>query len=150
MIHARHGLEQLAENLVWRADARRRKGQRVGIGLGASDELGDRIDVQRRIHHEAELRQPNDRDRIEVRGQIVRHMLLQERQQRDDARRMQERIAVGHRARRIGDADLAAGARLVVDNEGAVHLALQHLGLVARQNVGRAARRERHHDSHRP
>ncbi|MFI4930485.1 MAG: hypothetical protein ACHP83_09610 [Burkholderiales bacterium] len=61
----------------------------------------------------------------------------------------QQRVAVGLRLGGFGGAERAAGARLVVDDDG---LAERHSELRcdrARQDVSAAAGRERHDEAHR-
>jgi hypothetical protein len=61
----------------------------------------------------------------------------------------QDRVAVGIR---MGDhvaRDVAAGARLVLDHHRLAPHLLQAVADEARGDIGRAARRERHHDAHR-
>ena len=98
----------------------------------------------------AEFGEADKGDRLEVPGQIVGDGFHHIRQQRDHRRRMQQRIAVRIGLRGVGDADVAAGAGLVLDDESAVQRALQHVGFIAGQKVVRCARRERHDDGHRP
>ena len=94
----------------------------------------------RRVHHQHVRHAGDERDRHEVLDRVVRHLRIERRVDRLRADRShQQRVAVG---RRLGDevgAEVAAGAGLVLDDEGLAE-GLAELGRErARQDVGRAA-----------
>ena len=61
-----------------------------------------------------------------------------------------DRVAVGRRARDPADADGAAGAGRVLDDDGLAERAAHALGHDAGDGVGRTAGRERHDHGDRP
>src|SRR5262249_15476164 len=89
------------------------------------------------------------RHRLEVALDVVGELGIEEAVEDIGAERAEEqRVAVVRRLRHIAGADAAArtGAVLHHERNAEAHVVLQD----ARQQVGRAAGRERHHDGHRP
>ena len=81
---------------------------------------------------------------------VERHLGVEELVDRQDAGRgQQQRVAVGLGLGHDLRADIAAGARLVVDDDLLAQRLLQAGLDRPRQHVGDAARRERRHDAHR-
>ena len=104
----------------------------------------------RRVHHQHVRNAGDERDRHEVLDRVVRHLRIERRIDRLRADRShQQRVAVG---RRLGDevgAEVAAGAGLVLDDEGLAERLAELRREGAREDVGRPAGRERHDDADR-
>ena len=117
-----------------------------GVGcLGQRQQLGQRAGLDRGIHQH-ELREGGDQaDRREVLVAVVGQLLVDQRIDGVAHRHDRERVAV---ARRLGD-DLArhhaVGAGAVVGHHRLAPGLREVLADRARQQVGRAARRERDH-----
>ena len=139
-------LELLGENLMRRGDPGRRIGQRAGLRLGERDKIGHGADRQRRRNDQTELGKAYQHDGIEVPAEVIRDRFHDEWQYRDRGRRMEQCVAVGIGFRGKRNADLAAGAGLVLDNESAVKRAPQHVGFIAAEKVVGCPRRKRHDD----
>jgi hypothetical protein len=81
---------------------------------------------------------------------LVLEISIQRRRRRHPDVKQQQRVAVGLGLRHLGDPERAAGTADVLDHEGRTRHRLAHrLGKVARDRIGRAAGRERHHDRDR-
>ena len=131
------------------ADARRRVVDLVRIGLRLGDQFLDGLHAERRMHHQ-HVREPRHQgDRRErlfrVERQAGVEILIDDMR---PGRRQQQRVAVRLARNKRGRADVAAGARPADHGERL----LQGGGILirhhARQDVGVAARRERHDDLH--
>ena len=149
-LHAGHHLEQLAREMDRRAVARRREIELAGIRLRVGDELLHRVHRQRRIDHEHVGNAGDQDDRREILDVVVRHLRVQARVDRVRAHGAHfQRVAVG---RGLGDqlrADVAAGAGPVVDDDRLAPCVGELLRDGAGEDVGGAARRERHDEADR-
>ena len=149
-VGAGHHLEQFAGHMRPGADAGRRDVELAGIGLGIGDQLGHRFHRKLRIDHDDERGAADGADRREVAGEIEIQMLIKRGVDgigRDDE---EERIAV---RRGVGDdfgADIAGGARPIVDDELLTEAFRHRLRHQARDNVGRQTGRKTDDDVHRP
>ena len=140
-------LEQLAVEMMRRADAARPVAELARIRLRIRDQLGHAVDRQRRIHQQDERQVRDHRDRREVLHRVVAELLVERRiDAHRRARRHQQRVAIGRRLDDRVDADLLARAGTVLDHEGLAELLFEHLRAHPRQDVGGARRRERHDD----
>ena len=149
-VGAGHALEQLHVDVMRRAHAARGVAELAGLGFREPDQIGDAGDRQRRIDHQHERDRGDQRDRGEILDRIVRQLLVDggiERQRR--ARRREQGVAVGRRARDIGGAGRGALAGAVLDDEGLAQAPLEAARQEARQRVGSPARRIGHDDAHR-
>ncbi len=141
--------ERLHVVVVVAADADAGVAHLAGIGLGVGDELG--IGLRREVlggggEHERDLAQPRHQDDLLV--VVDLHFLLV-----DDGRQHVgagiadlQRVAVGPRPRHFLDGDDAEGARLVLDHDRLAENRPHVLADDADDDVGGAARSERHHD----
>jgi hypothetical protein len=121
-----------------------------GFRFCVGDQFLHRIGRDRRIDGEHVRHTGDQHHRLEVFHVIERHLRIQARVDRvraDGAH--QQRIAVGRTFRDQLGTDVATGARSVVDDERLPERFRQLLRDRARQDVGRAARRERDDDPHR-
>ncbi len=89
-------------------------------------------------------------DRRDVTDEIVVGPVIKRRVDRVRCVSHQERIAVGRRVHDRLGADIAAGARAVVDDELVTELVRQPLRNEARRDVDRAGGRSADNQSHRP
>ena len=140
-------LEQLAAEMLRRADADRAEGQLVRRILGERDELLHRPRRQRRRHHHDEGHVGDEIDRRELGDRVVDRIARQMRAHGERGRRDQHEMAVRRRLRHEGIGDDAAAAGLVLDHGGLLETVLQSGGDLARHHVVGAARRERHDDA---
>ena len=88
-------------------------------------------------------------DRREVAQKIETELVVERRVDRVVGADHQQRVAVGRRARDRLGRDVAAGARLVLDDELLGELLGQRLRDQARQDVDRLAGRKTDHHAHR-
>ena len=121
-----------------------------GLGLGGVDRIGQRL--VRRVgaghHHQRRVGEQHDRRQVLLR--VVRHLRVQRRVDRQVAGLAEhDRVAVGRRLGDRVDAEVAAGAGLVVDDEGPAGGRGDLLAGLAGNDVGAAAGRERHDDADR-
>ncbi len=142
-------LEQLAGQMVGRAVARRGVARLAFLGLQLGDQLGQRARLLGRDqqHHRHEAGQ---RHQLEILQRIVGKLVVE--RDVDAVRRggaEQQRVTVGLRLGDLLGADRAAGAALVLDHDLLAELFRQRHRQDAREDVGRAARRERHDELHR-
>jgi hypothetical protein len=152
----RHGdagraLEHFGEQMVGRAGPARSERQLAGIGLGVCDQFRHGFHRQRRIDDQHERALRHERERNEIGHRIVGQVLVQCDVDRHRRRcRHQERVAVGRGFRVRVRADRGTGTRLVLDHERFAEARLELLADEARQDLGGAARGERHDDGDRP
>ena len=149
-VDARHHLEQLAGDVQRRGVAARRHVDLARIGLGISDELGNRCRRHRWIDHHDQGNGADARHRRGVADEIETQVVVDRRV--DGVRRHgeQQRVAVrGGAHHRLG-ADIGAGARPVLDDEWLAQPLRQPLTDEASDDVGRAAGRNRNGQAHRP
>jgi hypothetical protein len=145
-IDARRELEQFHGEMLRRAATGRCIGDLAGLALGELDQFTGALDRDGGMHRQHERAGGKLDDRLEAFHRVVGQALGERRvhQKRIDAE--QDRMAVGLRASRGGGADIPAGARLVVDNDGLVPPFTQFLADDAREHIGPAARREGNND----
>ncbi len=146
-LDAGQALEIFAGEMAHGAGAGRRIGQLAGARLRVGDELGDRLNRQRRSDHQHERHVRDQRDRHEVLDRIVGQLLVERGVDgQQAARRHQQRVAVGRALgdRIGGDHGPAAGA--VLDHERLAETVGEMLAEPAREDIGAAARRVRHDD----
>jgi DNA-binding transcriptional LysR family regulator len=120
------------------------------LRLRGGDEVGERLVRRLRRHDEDEGRARDEADRRQVLHRVVRQLRVERRIDREVARLAEDdRVAVGRRLGRLVDAEVAAGAGLVVDDEGPAGLGRDALRHLAGDDVGAAAGRERHEHADR-
>ena len=137
--------EIFARDMADRADAGRSEVDLAGIGLRVRDQVADRARGIGRVHHQRGRRDADPADRLEVLARIEPDVVVE---RRADAERagvdQRDHAAVG---RTLGDhphADGAARAAAVVDDDRLAERFAELVGKDARDDVGAAARRERH------
>ncbi len=129
-----------------RAVALRRRIDLAGIGLGVGDRLRHGLGRKLGCDHQRVRNARQHRDLLELSGIEIEpriEVLVDDQRRR---RRRQERIAVRLRLVDELGADIAGGARAVLDDDRVPPLAREPLGHDAWHDVGRAAGRERHDD----
>ena len=109
------------------------------IGLGIGDELGNRLGRNRWIDHHDVGEAEDASDRRDVADKIEIELVVERRVDRVRRTDQKERIAIRRRAHDRLGADIAAGARPVLDNELLAEPLRQPLTHQARDDVGRAA-----------
>ena len=141
-VDAGHHLEQLAGNMWTRCRCRRRHVDLARIGLGVGDELGNRLagtdgftTMTLGIAHDA-------RDRRDVADEIEIELVVERRVDRVRRNDQEKRVAVRRRTHDRLGGDIAAGAGPVLDDEWLAEPLRQPLTHQARDDVGRAARRQ--------
>ena len=149
-VDAGHRLEQFGRQMRRAAEARRAVEELTGLRFGERDEFRHRFRRNIRIDRH-QVRHPcDDGDRLDVLDRIVGHVLLNILVDRVGARRADDegvavRIGLGDE---IGG-DVAACARLVLDDELLAVFFRELLRHEAAENVGGAAGGERHDEFHR-
>ena len=151
---ASQALEQLARQVDRRAVAAAGHVELAGMRLRVAHEVGHRGDAGGlrlcRVEHQHIGHAGDQRDRHEVLDRVVGQLRVQRLVDAVRADRAhQQGVAVRCRLGHFGGAEVAAGAGLVVDDEGLAEGALQLRRQRAGQQVGGAAGRERHDDAHR-
>ena len=112
--------QELAGEVVQRADAGMAIGQLARIGLSIVDELRERARRQRRMDGERERRHHHVADRFELLERIVERSILEDRLGDVRARSAQEdRVAIGTGAGDRAGTERTAAAALVFHHDGA-------------------------------
>ena len=133
-----------------RADAAGAVIQLTGVRLHVGDELAEILHRQVVLRRDQHRRRGGVHDRREVGARVVGKVRVE-----PDACRLraeiahEQRVAVRRRAGDAGRRDRAAGAGHVLDDELLAERAAHVVGVDAGDDVGRAARRERHDDGDR-
>jgi hypothetical protein len=121
----------------------------AGLCLGKIDELPDVLRRQGGVDHQHHRDGGGEHHRRIVLESVVVHLGVQRRADHDCRGVVEDRIAVGERARRLLGGDVAARAGLVVHHHLLAHLHRELLRDHARDNVGRPAGREGDDHAHR-
>ena len=124
--------------------------QLAGIGLGVCHQFLDRLHLQRRAGDQHALVDHRGGDRRERFLRIVVELVEQRLAAEGPDRAHQQRVAVGRGVRDQLGPDGAAGAALVLDDDGLPEARLQPLRNQPGGGVGCAARGKRHHELDRP
>src|SRR5262245_40520953 len=132
------------------ADTARRHGELARIGLGISDELGNRFGRNRWIYYHDEGDADDAGDWRDVTGKIEIEVVVECHVPRVSRSSLQQRVAVWWRAHDRFGAKIAACARPVLDDERLAKALRQPLTHHAGDNVGAAAGRPADDDAHRP
>src|SRR5215813_7310148 len=99
------------------ANTGRAKTNSAGIGLGVSDELGNRFRRNRWVHHHDIGASDEARDRRNVADEIEGEFLIKGCVERGRRADQEERIAVGRRAHDSLAADIGAATRPVLNDK---------------------------------
>jgi hypothetical protein len=129
-----------------RTDAGSRVVEFVGIGLGARDQLGNRIDAGFGTGQNHVRRGPEFGDRRKILVRIIRNFGVKTGIDDIGTRCDQQRVAIRLGMRRGADPDIAAGTRLVLDDNSTADGLAEMDAEDTRHDVGRSGRRERHDD----
>ncbi len=138
-------LEQQSADMARRADAGIALAHLVGVGLQVGDEFLQVGRGRRLLGHDQERLRGDQRDRLEVLHQIELQII--DRAARDVGAPLadRKRVAVGRRTRDAADADRAARAGGVLDDDRLTEMRTHSLGHQAADHVGRSADAERDH-----
>jgi hypothetical protein len=115
------------------------------IGLGVSDQLGDGFHRQGRIYHQHVGLHRNQGDRCEILQRIVADGAVEADVHGHRRAGHRQRVAVGPGLGHGLEADVAAGAGTILDDDGLAEVFSQLLPHDAGHDVDAAARREGHH-----
>jgi hypothetical protein len=149
-LHAGHGVEQRADQVLGAAVARAGIVDLARLRLGRGDQFLHRAGRHfLRVDHQRVRPGSDERDVREVLERVVRDLLVQMRAYHVRGAGEQQGIAVGRCLSDEIGADRAAGTRLVLDEELPAELLRKPRREHARGRVGEAAGRQRHHDAHR-
>ncbi|MNJ59128.1 hypothetical protein D3C77_547950 [compost metagenome] len=143
-------LEEFARQVNGRAAAGRRAGQLAGVGLGVGDVFLHRLDGHLGVDHQNVGNGGDQAYWLEVFDEVVVELAVQRAVDGVGDGAHVQRVAVGRRARHDFRADVAVGARLVLDDEALPELFRQRLGHQARDDVGGATGGVAHHDGDGP
>jgi hypothetical protein len=116
-VDAGHHLEQLARHMDRRSDTGRAHIDLAGVGLRIGDELRDRSGRNRRIHLHYQGRTDDSCNRRDVADEIEAELFVGRRVGEVGGTGQEDRVAVGRRSYDRLGADIAGGARPVVDQE---------------------------------
>ena len=145
-----HHLEQLAREMGRSSDPGRCRGELAGIGLGISDELGNRLGRDRWVHHHDVGGSDDARDRGNVADQIEIELFVECRVDCVESTDHEQRIAVRRCAHDRFCANIAAATRPVIDNKLLAEAIRQPLTQQTGNDVGRSAGSEWDDPAHRP
>jgi hypothetical protein len=112
-----HHLEQLAVDVLRAADTGRRHVDLTRIGLGVSDQFGNGLRWERRVHHQDSRSAINARDRRDVADEIEIELVVERRVVRVNRGNLEQRIAVWGRTDDGFGGHIAGGARPVLDDD---------------------------------
>src|SRR5262249_20250187 len=112
-----HHHEQLAENMGRAPDAGRRHVQLARIGLGISDEFGNRLGRDQRVHHHGIRGVDDTCDRRDVADEVEIEVGVKCRVDGIRRQHKEQRVAVRQRSYDDFGANITAGARPVFDDE---------------------------------
>ena len=111
------------------------------------DEVGNRMNRKRRVHHQHERHVADERRQSQILPRIVRQLLVQGGIHRQrPAGRHHDGVAVGRAPRDLDRRRHRAGAGPVLDHERLAEAIRQLLTDQPAQNVGAAAGSKRHHE----
>ena len=149
-LHVRGLLKKFAAEMGDGPVAGRREGDVLRLALGGVDHVAERLEGRVGGNHQDQRGVGHEADRGEVLLRIVRQVGIEGRVDREVARLADDHVvAVGGRLGDEVDADVAAGARLVLDHDRLAEclgeLGADHAG----QDVGSAPGGERHDQAHR-
>ena len=146
-LDAGHVHEQLAENVMHRADAGGCVAELAGLALGERNQLFHVLHAERGMHDQHERHGRKQHDRREILVRIVGQPPVEPgggRKGRGGADH--DGVAVGLRARDRGGAQRGARTAAIFHDEGLAEPLLQAFGNDARQRIGAAASRKWHDD----
>jgi hypothetical protein len=135
-VHASHQLEQLTRHVDAGADAARSEIELARIGLGVGDELGNGGGRERRVHHRDVRHAGHAGDRRDVANEIEGELVVEGVVDRVRRNHLEQRVTVRRRLHHGLGADIAAGARPVLDD----HLLTEPLGEPLRHQTGQDVR----------
>ena len=121
-VDAGERLEQFGGQEIERADAGRAVADRARLRARERDQVAHRFDREILVDDEHRRAGGDLHDRREVAQQVVGHVLLDVRVDRDRRRRAQDGVAVRRRLGGLPGADRAAGAADVLDHDRALEL----------------------------
>src|SRR5262249_56537762 len=149
-VDAGHHLEQLARQMGGSSDTTRRHGELAGIGLGISDELGNRFGRNRWIYYHDEGVADDAGDWRDVAEKNEIELVVERRVDRVRGTYHEERVAVRWRAHDRLGGDIAGSTWPALDDEWLAEALRQPLSHKARDDVGCAAGHKADDDAHRP
>jgi hypothetical protein len=132
------------------SDPTRRHGELTRIGLGVSDELGNRLGRNRWVYQHDVGVDNNAGDRGGIANEIKIQLVVQRRVDRVVAPCYKQRIAVRRCAHDRLSADIGAATWPVLDDEWLAEALRQPLSHQASDGVDPAGRGEWHDQMHRP
>jgi hypothetical protein len=145
-VDAGHRFEHFGRDVRDRSDPARSEIEFPGIGLCIGDQFRNAVHRDRRIDLEHVGHAEDAGNGSEVMQEIEFQIPVKRGIGRIGGRREQERVAVGRRFRDEFGADVAAGARFIVEHERLAEFFRKPLRKHASDHVGRAARRKSKHD----
>jgi hypothetical protein len=143
--------QQLAGEVMRRADSGGAILQLARIGFGIGDQLRHRIDGQIDVDRETDDVRARVGDRREVFDRIERRVFVEKDVAgHDRVGADHQRVTVGRCARDVPGGDIAAHTRPVVDDDGLAPGGVEPLGHGAREQIAGRTRRIADHDRDRP
>src|SRR4029450_6510930 len=149
-VDAGHHLEQLARQMGGSSDTTRRHGELAGIGLGISDELGNRFGRNRRIYYHDEGEADDAGDWRDVAEKIEIELFVRRSIDRVCRSDEEECVAVRGRAHDRLGGNIAGSTWPALDDEWLAEALRQRLTYQARDDLDYATGRKADDDAHRP
>ena len=146
---AGHETEQLHRHVGLAADAGGSVNEFSRLRFRGDEEVLDRFDRMTGVDEQNARRIDQLADRDEVAQDVVLHVAVGRGDDRDSARRDQQRVSIVRCAGRYLDADHPCGAGTILDVELLADGLRQPIGQSARGNIGAAAGLGRNDDAHR-
>ena len=147
--HAGHHVEQLAGNVLRRPDPGRGHADGSGVGLGVSDELGDGLGRERRVHRHDVGHPANTADGSDVAAEIKAELVVERCIDGIRDRDEQQRVAVGRSIHHRCGSNIAGRSGAVLDHEALPEPLRQPLSDQSAEDVIAATRRIANDDAHR-
>src|SRR5262249_688598 len=149
-VHASHGLEQLAVDMLRASGTTGRHVDLAGIRLGVRDELGKRLSRERRVDYQDADSGMRARDRRDIANEVETEVVIDCQVPCVMCTDLEERIAVGRRLHDCLGSNIAARTRPVFDDELLTKVVRQPLTEKTCKQVRHTPRRKSNDQAHRP
>src|SRR5262249_22167343 len=149
-VHASHGLEQLAVDMLRASGTTGRHVNLAGIRLGVRDELGKRLSRERRVDYQDAESGMRARDRRDIAQDIEIELIVERDVPTISRSKLQEGVAIRGRSHDCLGSNIAARTRPVFDDELLTKVLRQPLTEKTCKQVRHAPRRKSNDQADRP